>query len=167
MRAELEEKLKALAKKAEEIANTVSNEYRVEAFARTYEFLLQLHEEKLAKIHKETEVIPETREIFGIKEMSLPEFLGKINLKNNAERMTAIAYYMKIVEGLEDFALKDLLERWKKAALKMPGNPNRDFKNAIKKGYISPAGDKKYYITRTGIEFMENKLKLVESGEEK
>ncbi|RLF02755.1 MAG: hypothetical protein DRK00_09620 [Thermoprotei archaeon] len=168
MQGELEEKLKALAKKAEEIANTVSNEYRIEVFARTYGFLLRLHEDELAKIRREAEVISVAREISEIKELSLPEFLGQIELKNNPERMTAIAYYMRIVEGLEEFTLKDLLERWREAALKMPGNPRRDLREAIRRGWISPTSDKKqYYITRTGIKFIENKLKPVESSEGK
>lgn len=159
---ELIEKLKNLVKQAKEVADIVNNEYRVEAFARTYEFLLHIYEKELIRLIE----VPAVTKPLVTKSMSLPEFLSRIKLKSNPQRITAIAYYIRFIENINEFTLEDLLNRWKAAALKMPGNPRRDLRIAIRRGWISPTENKKYYITNKGIEFIDNQLKSTESEEE-
>jgi len=145
-------------KRAEEIANLVEEKYRVEAFAKTYEFLLSLLKLKsVPTIAEKVEMTTIPR--IPLKELSLTEFVSKVNPGSNAERATVIAYYMRFKEGIEEFTFEDVMEKWwKKAAFKRPRNPWRDFRNAVRKGWISPANGT-YYLTKSGIEFVESLLK--------
>jgi len=163
MEEELLEKIKIALKQAEEIASLAEENYRVEAFAKTYEFLLSLLKPKsVPAITEEVEktVIPD----IPLKELSLTEFVSKANPGSNAERIAVIAYYMRFKEGINEFTFEDVIEeRWKKAALKKPGNPWRDFRNAVRKGWISPANGA-YYLTKSGIEFVKSLLESREKG---
>jgi len=164
MEEETQEMLKKIARQVAEIANNVGEEYRKEAFAIILEFLLQLKKDELIQRAKTPlAIIPASRGI-DLQRLTLVEFLKRVDVESNPERMVAIAYYMKYKENIEEFTLNDLLERWKIAGLKMPGNPRRDFKEAIKKAWISPTMEgKKYYITNDGITFIESRLGSEES----
>lgn len=157
MEDELLEKIRVVLKQAEEIANFADEKYRVEAFVKTYEFLLGLLKLKCVPTIAESAekvIIPE----MPLKELSLPEFVSKANPRSNPERMVVIAYYITFIEGKKEFTFEDVMERWKKAALKMPANPRRDFRVAIRRGWISHANGT-YYLTKSGKEFVESLLK--------
>ena len=152
----LKEKLKEFAKIAEEVAKVVDDVFKLQAFSESFKALI-------ATLGvKEIEVPVKTVKSAEIK-VSLSEFVAKLNLKSNAERMTALAYYLKQFEGIEEFSLKDLLELWVKVAWRRPGNPNRDLRVAVQKGWISEGKERgRYYITRLGMEHIEGLMRAKE-----
>ena len=162
MEENLLERIKTALKHAEEIANLAEERYRVEAFIKTYEFLLELLKMKYVSVveYAEETTVPEVL----MEELSLPEFIARVNPKSNPERMVVIAYYMRYMEKIERFTLNDIMDRWVKVALKKPGDPNRDFKVTIRKGWISHAnGD--FRLTVTGKRFVESLLRSKEKKE--
>ncbi len=86
--------------------------------------------------------------------VSLMELIQDKAPKTNAERITLYAYYRERHEGISRFSRKDLEEYFRKAHDKPPTNYDRDFVEAVKKGWIHEDKDDSY-ITSRGIEAAE------------
>jgi len=149
--------IEKIVKNAEKVVQSIEdNELRKIAFQIILEKLITRELEHITTEEKAEKKIPSKGKI------TLAEFLNKANPKTNPEKIVAIAYYMKIYEGISEFTQDDLAERFKRAALPLPGNMPRDIRIAIKKGFLERVREKgkyKYYITQSGIDFVEKLLK--------
>jgi len=154
---ELKDKLRKATKIAEEISSELEEEYRLQAFIKILDVLI-------AAMGIQT--IQPTITLKTIKKkIALTEFVATLKLRTNPERMTALAYYLSIYEGRTEFSRKELLELWKEVAWKMPGNPDRDLKIAIRKGWLSKSNKPgKYYLTDKGRKYIESLIE--EAGQE-
>ena len=73
---------------------------------------------------------------------------------SNVEKITLFAYYRDRHEGASRFARDDLRSYFAKAHETMPGNFDRDFVEAVRRGWIHEDGAESY-ITSKGIEVVE------------
>ncbi len=72
----------------------------------------------------------------------------------NAQRLAIFAYYRERVEGNPRFAKEDLRAYFSKAKQPLPANYDRDFKQAVKLGWIYEDGADSY-LTSRGLEAVE------------
>jgi hypothetical protein len=72
----------------------------------------------------------------------------------NAQRIIVFAYYRERYENLNYFARDDLKAYFSKARLPIPANYERDFRDAIKQGWVYENGDESY-LTSKGLEAVE------------
>ncbi len=72
----------------------------------------------------------------------------------NSQRIALFAYYRERYDGLARFARNDLLSYFSKAKEKPPANYDRDFVEAVKRGWLHEDGADSY-ITSRGIEAVE------------
>lgn len=88
------------------------------------------------------------------RRLSLVEIIQDKNPGTNAQRITLFAYYREKHEGHPRFSRSDL-EHYFGAAREAPStNFDRDFVEAVKKGWIHESGEESY-ITSRGIEVVE------------
>ena len=86
--------------------------------------------------------------------VSLVELMKDKSPKTSPGRITLFAYYRDKYEGTMRFGRNDLREYFGKAKEGLPGNYDRDFVTAVKRGWIHEEGDESY-ITSKGIEAAE------------
>ncbi|MCH7986517.1 MAG: hypothetical protein IH847_08030 [Acidobacteria bacterium] len=72
----------------------------------------------------------------------------------SVQRLTLFAYYREKFEGLSRFGRDDLKGYFQKAKEPPPANYDRDFHEAVRKGWLHEEGDDSY-ITSKGIETVE------------
>lgn len=80
------------------------------------------------------------------------------------QKTLVIAYYIEKYENLNSLNVKDLESGFRRAKEKLPGNINYEVIRNIQKGYMMEAEEKKdnrkaWYITNTGVEYVENNFK--------
>jgi hypothetical protein len=87
--------------------------------------------------------------------LSLNELIQDKRPKTNSQFIVLYAYYREKMEGLSRFSRNDLKDYFGKAKEKPPTNYDRDFVDAVKKGWLhEDASDS--YITSRGIEAVES-----------
>jgi hypothetical protein len=86
--------------------------------------------------------------------MSPVELIKEKKPTSNIEKITLFAYYRDRHEGVARFARDDLRPYFAKAHETMPGNFDRDFVEAVRRGWIHEDGSESY-ITSKGIEVVE------------
>lgn len=86
----------------------------------------------------------------------LTELVNEKSPSTSSQRIVLFAYYRDKHEGLPTFSRADLRPYFAKAKLSPPSNYDRDFSNAVERGWIHEDGSESY-ITSNG-------EKLVESG---
>lgn len=72
----------------------------------------------------------------------------------NPQRLAVFAYYRERSEGLSRFAKDDLKAYFAKAKIPLPQNLDRDYRQAVKLGWIYDDGDDSY-LTSKGLEAVE------------
>jgi hypothetical protein len=91
----------------------------------------------------------------GSRPTSLNELINEKKPGTNAQRIVLFAYYRERSEGLSRFARGDLADYFSKARLPPAGNFDRDFVEAVRKGWIHE-DDADSYLTTKGIEAVES-----------
>jgi hypothetical protein len=105
----------------------------------------------LASPHLEERHSPPT----ASRPISLVELIGDKKPGTNAQRIALFAYYREKAEGLSRFARDDLKSYFAKAKLPPASNYDRDFVEAVRKGWIhEDSADS--YLTTKGIEAVES-----------
>lgn len=87
--------------------------------------------------------------------VSLGELINDKKPGTNAQRIALFAYYREKSEGLSRFSRSDLEPYFAKARLAPAGNFDRDFGEAVKRGWIHEDGADSYLTTR-GVEAIES-----------
>jgi hypothetical protein len=87
--------------------------------------------------------------------VSLIELMQEKNPGTNAERIALFAYYREKVEDLQRFERRDLQPYFAKARLSPSANYDRDFVEAVKRGWIHEDGADSY-LTSKGVEAVES-----------
>ena len=82
------------------------------------------------------------------KRLSLVELVNEKKPSTNAQRLALFAYYREKVEGLPHFARADLKRYFPAARITPPANYDRDFNEAVKKGWIHEEDDQSYLTSR-------------------
>jgi hypothetical protein len=75
--------------------------------------------------------------------------------KSNPQKLALFAYYRERVEGLARFSKADLRGYFASAKEKPAANYDRDFRDAVKLGWIHEDGDDSY-LTSRGLEVVES-----------
>jgi hypothetical protein len=101
---------------------------------------------------------PTTREVPTrpqARPLSINELVNDKNPGTSAQFITLFAYYRDKHEGLARFGRDDLKAYFAKAKETPPTNYDRDFVEAVKKGWVHEDGDDSY-VTSKGIEAVES-----------
>lgn len=83
---------------------------------------------------------------------SLREFFNRVRPKRNPDKITAIGVYLSDVKGQATFKPDEIKASFQQAGERIPGNFPRDFRWAVRNGWIaeSPESPGTYYVTSTG-----------------
>jgi hypothetical protein len=87
--------------------------------------------------------------------VSLIELMQEKSPSTNAERITLFSYYREKYEGYQRFERRDLQPYFAKARLAPAANYDRDFVEAVKRGWIHEDGTDSY-LTSKGVEAVES-----------
>lgn len=87
--------------------------------------------------------------------LSIIELIQEKSPGTNAQRIALFAYYRDKHEGISRFARDELKTYFAKAKEQPPTNYDRDFVEAVKKGWIHEDGADSY-VTSKGIEIVES-----------
>jgi len=90
----------------------------------------------------------------GTRPVSIVELIQEKQPGTSAQRIVLFAYYREKHEGLARFSRRDLEPYFGKAKESPTGNYDRDFVEAVRKGWIHEDGENSY-ITSRGIEAVE------------
>jgi len=95
--------------------------------------------------------------------VSINEFIKSKNVQNDVQRTLVIAYWLDYFEKVDSFGVSDLEMGFRSARLSVPKNINDKVNLNIKNGHLSEDkkkknGKKTWYVTNTGVEFVENTL---------
>jgi hypothetical protein len=82
------------------------------------------------------------------KRLSLVELVTDRKASTNAQRLALFAYYREKVEGQPHFARGDLKKYFSIARIPPPANYDRDFNEAVKRGWIHEEEDQSYLTSR-------------------
>ncbi len=85
---------------------------------------------------------------------SLVELVNEKRPGTNTQRLALFAYYREKSEGSSRFSRDDLRPYFAKARIPPPSNFDRDFSDAVKKGWIHEDMDESY-LTSKGLEAVE------------
>lgn len=97
---------------------------------------------------------PSTSKMEGSRPLSLIELMQEKKPGTIIQKIALFAYYRERYKGLARFARNDLLPYFGEAHEPPPGNFDRDFVEAVKRGWIHEDGAESY-ITSKGIEAVE------------
>jgi hypothetical protein len=86
--------------------------------------------------------------------LSPRELIHQKSPASNPQMIALFAYYREKVEGLSRFGKNDLRDYFGRAHEPPPGNYDRDFRKAVKMGWIHEDGDDSY-LTSKGLEVVE------------
>ena len=125
---------------------------------------LALLEEKVQKIEakltssENMDAAPEPK-----KKMSVNEFLMTKKLDDDVKRTLAVAYWLDHHEKVGSFNTDDIKQWFRLAKFPIPKNVNDKINMNIKNGHVAEEREKKdskkaWYITSTGVAFLENDL---------
>jgi len=87
--------------------------------------------------------------------LSLVELMQEKKPKTSAQTISLFAYYREKSEGVTRFGRDDLKAYFGVAKVKPPSNYDRDFVEAVKKGWIHEDGSESY-LTSRGVEVVES-----------
>jgi hypothetical protein len=99
--------------------------------------------------------VPERAETPGARPKAIVELLSEKEPGTNAQRIALFAYHREKHEGVPRFERSDLKGYFAKARLSPPTNFDRDFVEAVRKGWIHEDGSESY-VTSKGIESVES-----------
>ncbi len=93
-------------------------------------------------------------------ELSLREFLDRLEPKRGPDKITAIGVYLNDHRDQDTFSGSELEQAFQSASEPVPANMPRDIKWTVKTGWIAPSlGVKgRYYVTKTGRSVAEKKF---------
>jgi len=96
----------------------------------------------------------------GPQRLSLREYLEEVSAARNPDIITAIASYLRDVEGRSEFASDDVKSKFKSAGVKSPANFGRDFAATISAGWIAQDHESEgmYYLTKAGDKAIQQKF---------
>ena len=89
-----------------------------------------------------------------MRPLSLVELMQDKQPHTSAQKITLFAYYREKHEGVSRFARENLRDYFSKAKEKPPANFDRDFVDAVKKGWLHEDNSESY-VTTKGIEAVE------------
>lgn len=104
------------------------------------------------------------KEVSSNKSLSAGEFIRKIGFKKDVDIVLAFGYYLENHGGQSSFAPTDINTCYYEAKMES-SNTSQSIIYLIRKGYLMEAkqpekkGKKKYTLTTTGIDFIEQNLK--------
>lgn len=100
---------------------------------------------------------PPTEQVATRPKVSIGEFMRESGTRSNAERIAAIALYLRDFVGQETFRREDLAPWFKKAGFPVPKNVWRDVTKAVKQRMIAEDHSDKgaFYLTQTGEEHLD------------
>ena len=104
------------------------------------------------------------------KALSIKEFLLTKELKDDGQKILAIAYFLEKYDGLTSFNVKDLATGFARAKEKAPRNLNDRINKIIgKTGYVMETREKKnnlkaWQLTNSGERFIEKSLPAKEKS---
>jgi predicted transcriptional regulator len=93
------------------------------------------------------------------KPTSLGEFIRQLGFKKHTDKVLAFGYYLEIFSGQTEFTPADINTCYYEAKMDSSNTSQMIIQN-IRRGVFmqSKNGDKKYMLTQTGIDFIQNKL---------
>lgn len=91
----------------------------------------------------------------GARPLSIRELIQDKNWRSQPQLITLFAYFREKHENSPAFSRGDLEKYYKSSRENKPANYDRDFVEAVKKGWIHEDGDNSY-ITSKGIEAVES-----------
>lgn len=94
------------------------------------------------------------------------ELIQQKQPKNNAQYLAVFAYFREKYEGFARFSRNDLKPYFAKAKLPPPKNFDRDFREAVKLGFIYEDGSDSY-LTSKGLELVETGFGNISSTKKK
>jgi hypothetical protein len=98
---------------------------------------------------------------------TMRQFVRSLPLDNAAERIAAIAYYVKTQEGRESFAPKEMSEWFTHCGLQKPAQmPVAIFDAKRKYGYLESGGHGKWRLTTGGENLVVGKQNQIEERQE-
>jgi len=106
------------------------------------------------ELRGEATVSETTSQSASARPMALVELIQDKSPGTNAQRITLFAYHREKYEGKPRFARADLRPYFAKAREHPPQNFDRDFVEALRKGWIHEEGEDSY-ITSKGVEAVE------------
>ncbi len=90
----------------------------------------------------------------ALRPLSLVELMQEKHPSTSAQKITLFAYYREKHEGVPRFARDNLKGYFSKAKEKPPANFDRDFVDAVKRGWLHEDNSESY-ITTKGVEAVE------------
>jgi len=97
---------------------------------------------------------------------TLRQFVRKLHLRSNSEKITAIAHYKKDVENLESFTPKEMGEWFTNCGFKKPNQMPVAVHDARKRyGYVENSSRGKWRLTVNGLNLIVGKLNNHEEDE--
>lgn len=106
------------------------------------------------------------REMPAVQKMQLSEFLASLNMKTQFDNLVAIAYY-NLHARSASLTRAEALEGFARARLPRPSNLSDVIGQAIRRGYLVEAAEKKegqkaWSITPTGERYIEERVQLTQ-----
>ena len=102
------------------------------------------------------ELSPSTRSepSSATRRLSIVELVNEKRPQTNTERIALFAYYREKIEGQAHFVRADLRPYFIKARIPIPANYDRDFVEAVRRGWIHE-DESASYLTSLGLEAVE------------
>ena len=118
---------------------------------------ISMKHDSAPKSHRE--VTPATNFNNGHAGQTMKQFVKALKLDNAAERITAIAYYVKRWEGKDVFSPKEMGEWFTICGFQKPSQmPVAIFDSKRKYGYLESGGHSKWRLTTNGENLVVSKL---------
>lgn len=98
----------------------------------------------------------------GGKQISLSELYQSSDDMTKRDRILLIGHYKEKYENQDDFTRQEIEDAAQDSKIQLGANVSRDFRLQIEDGYLTQVGerdgDKAYYLTRTGEDYVSNEL---------
>lgn len=157
------------------------NNYRIRIKKGEIEFEVEGDKEFVKELYEEfetkTEIISgsntenvqsktgqEEQSIF--KKYSISQIYKSMKLKTNLDHIQFFAYWMLKKDDKKEFSINDIMEYFDQFSITKPKNPKRDFTTLIslKRGHLKiGSNDDSYSLTIDGINYIEEKLNILEN----
>jgi hypothetical protein len=127
-----------------------------------HETLLK-HEARISALERLLRGNGDSSPVLSSKKQSAKEFLMSKDIRTEAQKVLALAYYLERAEGLASFNVPDLEIVFRAAREKLPKNMNDTVNKNVARGFIMEAAEKKnakkaWQLTATGERFVEQEM---------
>lgn len=142
--------------------NLSQKEFEVEGEKSFVEKWVPKLEKKINSVSKNNDSSKNRQSSGQEKEKSIAEIYDREKFSKKQDRVLFIGWALEVLRDNEEFTkpqIKDVAQEFK---IELGANLTRDIKSLIKKGKIKKIGEENgettYYLTRTGEQFVEEKI---------